>query len=473
MFDYEKLIKENFAICEDDFHNLYVRIEQSNAKQNKNFESWIYKYNFPRPDSYFVAECNKDGNAKLYLSVKGKIYTLGGKEKSVRELMDEASIFKKVMEENHLNFCPKYSQEFKNEITKADVGTVISLNTKRMIVCTGKNKDGVLFFKDCFSGKVENISINSFKNGLTFSVNTNDYNNIQDLFEYAYNRKTLTANIRIVTNSSHGAYTATDIEKTVKKNDTFILNVGPIRLKVCDFNGKKIWYDTDNQKLDRKTVELLFGWVQLSLPDIEIQRPCISFTSEVLQDSGFLQNVQNLIKAQLFKEIPKIAFKYSEENNILTYLNITGYEQQINKNFDTVTYAFQGFNNNQIIKTTYVFEENSKEYVPLKTEPVTIEEFISFCRKKYDETVLFLETEYTQLAKNYKDQFQDKRTVDVLTNILIDGHKQKNPPLVSPKDASKISDAVKILVEDSVSNTNKHQLNASDLLENFDLSDKE
>ena len=149
-FNYKQLVKSAFAIHKDDFYNLYISIEERNAKENKNFEPWSYKYNFLKPNCYLVVECNENGNAKFFLNVNNQTYIFGGKERSVRELVNESEVFQSVMEENHLNFCPKYSEEFKKAILSADKGTIIMLNTKRMIICVGENEKQ-LFFKDCFS----------------------------------------------------------------------------------------------------------------------------------------------------------------------------------------------------------------------------------------------------------------------------------------------------------------------------------
>ena len=468
MFNYEQLIKSVFALFEDDFYNLYVNLEERNGRENTNYEPWTYRYDFPRKNAHFVTECNENGNVKFYLSIEGKIYTLGGKEHSPRDLFKEADTFHEIMSKYHLNFCPKHNKEFANLIKSAEKGTVISLNTGRMISCVDKKGD-TLLFKECFSGKLEDLKIESFQNGKTFSVNINNYDDIQDIFEHAYNTRSLTANLRVSINSKHGAYEVTDVEQKLSQNETLKVHVGPINLKISDFNGKKFWFDSNNKQIDRETIETLFGWASLTLPEIKIDRPEM-FLPEKMQNASFVQDIQNLIKEKRFDMIPSAAFSYSENNRVPTFLNITGFERQQNGSYDMTTFAFK---DNRIIKIVYSFNEKLSEPIPVETKEINDKEFICFCKQKYDDTIHFLKTEYTPLVEKYKLDYGNNTPTKVLLSKTVDFHMRNNPPLV-PNDAiNNVTNLVKVLVNDSIENYKTSKLNASDLLEDIELPDKE
>ena len=154
--DYEKIVKQEFAIYEDNFYDLFLNLERKSVKtQNK--DAWTYRYDFPRKNAHFLVEFDEQKRLSLYLSINGHVYQLG-RENSAGELWDKAEEFKQIMKDNHLSFCPRHTPEFVEELKKDTKGTVISFNGGRVVSCIDKKED-MLVFKSCFNGNLKDISI--------------------------------------------------------------------------------------------------------------------------------------------------------------------------------------------------------------------------------------------------------------------------------------------------------------------------
>jgi len=445
MFDYKKMVLSAFKTYEDDMYNLLVTLERYNVQNNES-EAWTYTYTFPRPNSRLAIRCGENGCVNMALLTPEGTFHMGGTERNVREMQKQASHLHEMMEKYHLNFCPRHTEEFRQIVKNADVGTVISLNTGRMISCIDKQGLTVVF-QDCFAGNIDDLTLDSFRQGRVFPVETNDPEAIQDLFEYAYNRRTLTANIRVAMNSTHGAYAVTDIENRVKDNEAYSVHVGPIHLKVCDFNGKKVWYDNNNHKIERSIVENLFGWVQLSIPDIKIKRPVDFILEDKVQDQQFLHTVQQMLATRDFRQVAEFATQYAIQNKRPATLTIKGFSPDGTGSYDLTSYSFH---ENRITKVIYEQLDEWNQPIPLRTEMVAVGDFEEFCERAYDSSVQFLETEYSkQIEKLPPDVLKD-RTGKELVSILMEQHKQQTKPVIQVEEMDQIKESLNLLINTAI-----------------------
>jgi len=242
---------------EGNFYDLLINIERINTKRNHNLDSWTYKRNYPHKKASLSISLDNKGQCTFLLKTQQKTYSFGN-GRSPKELMDDGEKLKAALKENHLYLTPEYTPEFLDALFSADIGSYIVLNTRKMISCVRKEGNKI-WLKDCFDGNINHMTVNSFKNSNEYFVDKNDYDSIQSLFCKAYDTKSLTAPIRVGIQSGEGLSEVFKRENSIKENEAVIYRIGNIKLKLCDVNKKKIWFDTDNRQIDRKLVGNLFG----------------------------------------------------------------------------------------------------------------------------------------------------------------------------------------------------------------------
>ena len=434
MFDCKTIIEPLIASYKD-MNIFFIALEREYLNANKELikskepiEQWEYKYEFPRKNSFLKITLSKEKGLELYLVTPDKIEELKRGKNSAFELWENCETFEAIMKEYNLDFSPQYTEEFKNLLFSVDKGSVISLNNGKCYACTNiKNKSIIL--KECFKGNIEDISIEAFKQSETFEVDLSDENSIQELYKHAYNHRTMDADIRITYNSKHGKEYVTNIEKELNPEETKLLNVGPIQLKVIRQDLKYIWLDSDNKEIDRELVGRMFAWAHLSLPEIRLKERIVPYVNETVKDALFLKEVQQLITEHNFEIIPEKAFSYQKEE--MQFMTIRGLQKQESGSFDIVAF---GFFNGNIIKIPCTFNDNLNELIPQGTTVVSDEEFIEFGEEKYSETIFHLETEYSK----FLDKYSPKKKDEYMRNLIEETLKKHSP--LFKEDINKLKD---------------------------------
>lgn len=179
------------------------------------------------------------------------------------------------------------------------------------------------------------------------------------------------------------------------------VNVGPLELTVMkDKEGQIAWYDSTGEKLDRNLVGTIFGWATNTIPEMDTKEWfCenmkdgfdIQIGGQGYNYSEFLSSIKELASTpensrnQAFYTIAKRAFEYANANNGTMTLAIDDLEQDENHNFIPTTYVFKSNgDHNHIYKLTY--EGNNLAGWIKSVDETSIEDFVKFCERKFDQS---------------------------------------------------------------------------------------
>ena len=460
MFNYKETIKKLIASYEN-ISGFFVALEteylnsiQIALNEGKPIENYQYQHKFIGKKCTLTINLSEQGTLEMYLETPDKIIELRRYGVSNIELLHNFEVFDSTMKEYELSFTPLFTEEFKKILLGTEKGSILALNNGKCYACTNI-KNSSIILKECFKGNVEDISIDAFKQSETFEVDLSDDNSIQELYKYAYNHRTKEANIRITYNSKHGKEYVTDIEKELKPEETKCLNIGPIRLKVIRQGLKYIWLDSDNREINRELVGRMFAWAHLALPEMELSKRLVPYVNDIVKDTCFLKEVQQLITEKKFNEIPKKAFKCQKEE--MQFMTIRGLQKQESGSFDIVAF---GFYNDNIIKIPCTFNDNLNELIPQSTTVVSLKEFVEFCEEKYSETILHLESEYSKYFEEHNIKKKDEYMKSLIEKTL-----KKHPPLFKEEDINKLKGLARIAVKTH----NQDKLSLVNLIEEQEL----
>ena len=437
MFDYKTAIKKLIASFENIISFFYaLEYECVKAFENRPIEDYKYQHEFIGKNSTLTIVLSNQKCVELYLETSDRIIVLSRYGYSFNEFMQNILAFEEAMEEYELGFAPPFTDDFKENLLEIDKGSILALNNSKCYVCTNV-KNGSIILKECFKGNVENISIESFKQSETFEVDLSDDNSIQELYKYAYNHRTKDADIRIIYNSKHGQEYITNIEKELKPEERKLLNIGPIQLKVIRQGETYIWLDSENKEIDRELVGRIFVWAHLALPEIRLKERSLQCISVSEKDTNFLKEVQQLITEHAFESVSEIAFEYQEEE--MQFMTMRGLQKQESGSFDIIAF---GFYNGNIIKIPCTFNDNLEKLIPQSKNVVSFKEFFEFCEEKYSESILHLESEYSNYFINH-----DAKKKNEYLKAIIEETVKNQTPYFKGEDINKLKELARIAVE--------------------------
>lgn len=402
------------------------KIEKGELKKD-----FHYSFPFPNTKNSFGFYIDNNQNCVLQLNINDKVYYANKSEKNIKEVQNNCHNIFELMKKNNLHFTPAYNNDFYKEVASCDVGSVMILNTSKAISCV--KRDGAnLLFKECFTGDLDNLTIDCFKSSKTYSVDLDNPATIQNLFDYAYSIRTLTANLRCRHGSDYGQTQITSIESKLSSGESAKIHIGPeINLKVYNIHNQYIWYEVGEttNKIDRELVANILGWANLSLPEISAYKENSSYLFDMGRETAFLQDIQESIAENDFLNVVNKAFYYANNQNSPVFLNMKGLEPLPDGSYNLVQFAFY---ENHIIKLKY----ETDCITPIEIGSVTNKEFIDFCNNKYDNTVKVLNTVYSDYVSQYKENNPQNASLNEEKAVkeLIKRHFLKIDPLIKPDD---------------------------------------
>lgn len=184
---------------------------------------------------------------------------------------------------------------------------------------------------------------------------------------------------------------------------------------------------------------------------MEVERYLSPFVEDACQDAALIQDMQELIKQKQYTAAAMYALNYASHNKQIAVVNVEGI-QKSESDFDFVTF---GFSETGIIKITY-----NEDDIPSPGQKVSIADFERFCQERYNEDVVFLQTEYAPLVEKYrKTHPAEKRTKEELAKELAEHHATWRSPLIKPQKMDELVQSVRAFLETEVQNKSTQEPN--------------
>ena len=459
----------NDFIKDENFFNKYRSIE--NYAIENNLTGVIYEYVFPdKNESRLIITSEYDG-IHMDLFTPDKTYKMGY-EKTPRQLYDDGTAIRETMIKYSLLYAPKVTNDFITELNQIQENEIVDFNTRLSVICL-KNTETELVFKKQFEGKLDSLKINDFRHLDTITINKEDRNDYQVLFNNAYNYRSSTCDIRRRFQSNDGYDILKDIESKLKEDDVVSKDIGPIHLKAAKQDNEIIWFDTDNQVLDRNEVATLFSWAKNSNVDYNV----VNLEDGLQRLSPERQNQVNITFLQEIKqasndleEMIEIAFYY---NNILSHssISISGLKEDNSHNFDSCTFVFtQG----KIIKIDYF--DGSFNIKNIKSiGEVSRDEFISFMEKKRINVIKELNKEcklgYEEFQRMHPHFTKEEANDIVQRTVSKKIESQTNPYGFTKEKINKLDNITKKIVNDYIKTKDTYNFSLKELLQENEDND--
>lgn len=456
-----------------DFQAKFIKIEQ--LCRNIHTDGHVFHYTNPYNSNISLDIYVEDGEAQIVFTENKNILKMGI-ENSARSLWKSGEEISQAIQRNRCVFCPAPDKDFIYEISKAQPGTVLYFGNSMSLVCT-KKEDGITTFKKLFEGSLSNISLISFVNSETFTVDTKNMQDIHYLYSKAYCNRTSTAQIRTSVNSTDGQSIVTQIEASVPQNTTRIVNIGPLKLRLMKENEKCTWYDVKGQQIPKENISILFGWAKNTTYETNTvlwNNPESLYDGYEELDNDASNAYKVFVKGCLLKgnirDVIDSAFTFSKQYGGAASLTLSGLEQDNQFNFNTATYVFMNTKTgNKIFRLTY---EDGDLSLPVDNiTEVSREEFEKICHQKYDTSVKLLENQNEPVIRTYLEthpEISEGRVREVIMNAAIEKVQSSgfNMYGITESDINSLSQATKELVE-SFYDT-KDEIALSDFLQERD-----
>lgn len=455
----------NDFIKDENFFNKYRSIE--NYAIENNLTGVIYEYVFPdKNESRLIITSEYDG-IHMDLFTPDKTYKMGY-EKTPRQLYDDGTAIRETMIKYSLLYAPKVTNDFITELNQIQENEIVDFNTRLSVICL-KNTETELVFKKQFEGKLDSLKINDFRHLDTITINKEDRNDYQVLFNNAYNYRSSTCDIRRRFQSNDGYDILKDIESKLKEDDVVSKDIGPIHLKAAKQDNEIIWFDTDNQVLDRNEVATLFSWAKNSNVDYNV----VNLEDGLQRLSPERQNQVNITFLQEIKQLSNdleaMIGKAFEYNRLVdtSSISISGLRNNNSHNFDSCTFVFT---QEKIIKIDY-FNGSFKNKDMKSIGEISRKDFISFMEQRKENVIKELNEEckldYEEFQRMHphftKEEAQDfvKRTAAKKVERL------KNPYDFTEDKINNLDDIAKKLVQNYLHVKEEKGFSLKELLSNY------
>lgn len=350
---------------------------------------FVTEYSVPYDKSFSLRFCMEDGFLNVVAKFGNKKIELGA-QKNRKELFIAGKEMGRLLCEKRVALSPLPNEDFVREIRRATKGTVLNLNNKMTLVCTDDTKEQKVFRRQ-FEGSLSCITLGSFKESQTFVVNKDSIRDIHYLYSKAYDFQTNTVDIRITIESGMGQYICTDIEEKMRPHSTREVLVGPLTLYAAKSETEVRWYDGTGETVSRDTVGVILGWAKNVMPEIHLQEwggPEAKYGFELRNPykeayNKFLLSVKAVTGEGDFEKLLDKAKECARISNGLMTITVSDLVQDENNNFIATTFAFKcDEKGDRIYRITH--EHNDVSCWPEKVETISKEEFLAFCKEKYD-----------------------------------------------------------------------------------------
>ena len=313
-----------------------------------------------------------------------------GAQKNRRELFDAGREMGRLLCEKRIALSPLPDETFVREVRRATKGTILNLNNKMTLICVDSSKEKKIFRRR-FEGSLSSITLDSFKESQPFIVSKDSIRDIHYLYSKAYDFQTNTADIRVSIESGMGQYICTNIEEKMPPHSTREVLVGPLTLYVAKSETETKWYDGTGEAISRDTVGVVLGWAKNVMPEIQLQEwggPEPKYGFELRKPykeayNEFLRFVKSIAGQGDFEGLYEKAKECSKSSGGVMTITVSDLIQDEDNNFIATTFAFKcDERGDYIYRITH--ENNNVLCFPEKVETISKEEFLEFCKEKYN-----------------------------------------------------------------------------------------